>query len=91
MYVWSEFYWYWFGYWRLHLDASDCLNIAHVLNNGGDIGSIIGDQLPNFVGNVTSIVSGIISIMGADFSYWANNNGVVIHFYALIPLYFVGK
>lgn len=93
MQAWAEYYWYWFGYWRLHLTKEECDSVYNVLQKSSDVMSVIGDFLENsgFAISkllITRVVSAIVSLISND---WLTTNGLTIHFVTLIPVYFERK
>ncbi|WHQ37473.1 hypothetical protein [Spiroplasma sp. SV19] len=82
----QEAKWYWFGYWKLHIAKWRCDQVYNLLTNGGNATSIFADGLAQTpYGTIMAIASGILSLIGND---WDTNDGMIVHFYLVTPVWF---
>lgn len=82
----QEAKWYWFGYWKLHIAKWRCDQIYNLLTNGGNATGIFADGLSQTsYGTILTIASGILSLIGND---WNTNDGMIVHFYLVTPVWF---
>lgn len=84
--IWFESSWWWFRYWRMHIENDITQKIAWAINNSGDIMSIFGEAMgDNPLAFSTQFVSSIVSLTGF---VWNKIPRLTIHFYLIAVLFF---
>ncbi|KAF0850748.1 MAG: hypothetical protein EIB84_03970 [Spiroplasma poulsonii] len=82
----QETKWYWFGYWKLHIAKWRCDQVYNLLTNGGNASSIFADGLSQKpYGTIIAIASEILSLIGNN---WNTDDGMIVHFYLVTPVWF---